>query len=54
MIVWIDAQMSPELAGWVAANFGVEARSVRELGLLHAKDREIFLACRESRKAAIR
>jgi predicted nuclease of predicted toxin-antitoxin system len=48
LIVWIDAQMSPELAGWIAANFGVEARSVRELGLLHAKDREIFLACREA------
>jgi predicted nuclease of predicted toxin-antitoxin system len=47
LIVWIDAQLSPALAPWLAANFEVEAYSARYLGLVKAKDREIFMAARE-------
>ncbi len=48
MIVWVDAQLSPALAPWLAEEFGVEAFSARYLGLVPAKDQEIFLAAREA------
>ena len=48
MIVWIDAQLSPYLAPWLALEFAVEAKPIRELGLRDAGDREIFLAAREA------
>jgi predicted nuclease of predicted toxin-antitoxin system len=48
LIVWIDAQLSPYLARWLASEFDVEAKPVRELGLRDARDREIFLAAREA------
>ena len=48
MIVWVDAQLSPALAPWLAEEFRVEAFSARYLGLVPAKDREIFLAAREA------
>lgn len=48
MIIWIDAQLSPVLAPWITANFGVESHAVRELGLHQAKDSPIFRAARDS------
>ncbi|MDP9349721.1 MAG: DUF5615 family PIN-like protein [Gemmatimonadota bacterium] len=48
MILWIDAQLSPALAPWIADEFGIEAYSVKHLGLRDAEDREIFRAARES------
>lgn len=48
MILWIDAQLSPALAPWIRANFGIETYAVRDLGLRDAKDPEIFLAAREA------
>lgn len=47
MIIWIDAQLSPTLARWISNSFGVQARSVRDLGLRNAKDQEIFHAARQ-------
>jgi predicted nuclease of predicted toxin-antitoxin system len=47
MKFWVDAQLPPALAGWLAENFGVEAVSVKELGLRDAKDQEIFDAARK-------
>ena len=44
MILWVDAQLSPELASWITGSFGVEASPVLDLGLLHAKDVDIYLA----------
>ena len=44
MILWIDAQLSPSLSPWIAERFGVEAYSVKFLGLRDASDREIFRA----------
>lgn len=46
MTFWIDARLSPHLAPWIEATFGVEVRSVKRLGLRDAKDREIFDAAR--------
>ncbi|MGA7613555.1 MAG: DUF5615 family PIN-like protein [Thermoanaerobaculia bacterium] len=46
MILWVDAQLSPELAPWITATFDVEALSIKRLGLRDASDREIFDAAR--------
>ena len=46
MIIWIDAQLSPHLAPWLKETFGIEARAVREMGLHHATDREIYARAR--------
>ena len=48
MIIWIDAQPSPELAPWIIRSFGVEALAVRDVGLHRAKDRAIHQAAREA------
>ena len=48
MILWIDAQISPALAPWITDEFGVEAYSVRYLGLRDAEDGAIFRAAREA------
>lgn len=48
MILWIDAQLSPHLAPWIATTFGVESRALRDLGLHSAKDPRIFHAAREA------
>jgi predicted nuclease of predicted toxin-antitoxin system len=44
MTFWLDAQLSPALAPWLAEQFGVEAHSVRQLGYRDAADRVIFEA----------
>ena len=46
MTFWIDAQLNPELAEWIGAQFKVIAKSIREMGLRDATDREIFDAAR--------
>lgn len=49
MIIWIDAQLSPSLALWINQNFiGIEAKSVRSVGLRDASDLDIF---KEAKKA---
>jgi predicted nuclease of predicted toxin-antitoxin system len=48
LIIWVDAQLSPALAPWLTQQFGVDAVSVRRLGLLEARDPEIFSAAREA------
>lgn len=42
MRFWIDAQLPPKLATWLATEFSVEAESLREVGLRDATDAEIF------------
>ena len=46
MLVWIDAQLSPALAPWLAQEFSVAAVPVRDLGLRDAEDSAIFAAAR--------
>jgi predicted nuclease of predicted toxin-antitoxin system len=42
VIFWVDAQLPPALAHWLAERFRVEARAVRDLGLREAEDPVIF------------
>ena len=42
MIIWIDAQLSPNIAPWLKECFNIEAKAVRELGLHSAADRKIY------------
>jgi len=46
MTIWLDAQLSPQIARWISEHFGVDAVAVRDLGLRDAADREIFEAAR--------
>jgi predicted nuclease of predicted toxin-antitoxin system len=53
LIIWSDAQLSPALASWITVNFSIECHAVRELGLLGAKDRQIFQAAREAEAVVV-
>jgi predicted nuclease of predicted toxin-antitoxin system len=44
MIFWLDAQLSPRLARWLNATFGVTASPLRDLGLRDAADHTIYQA----------
>lgn len=46
MTIWIDAQLSPAIAGWIRSSLGLPAVAVRDLGLRDATDHEIFMAAR--------
>ena len=48
MTLWLDAQLSPRLAQWMAETFGVECVHVRDLGLRHAEDAAVFHQAREA------
>ena len=47
MIFWVDAQLPPRLAVWLVERFGVNACSLRKLGLRDATDRAIYDAARQ-------
>lgn len=42
MIVWVDAQLPPQVAAWLSETFNVDAIAVRDLGLRDASDKTIF------------
>ncbi len=46
MTIWVDAQLSPQIASWISANFPVTAQPLRELGLRDSEDDAIFAAAR--------
>ena len=48
MKLWLDAQLSPELAEWITEHFGYETVAVRDLGLRDASDVEIFKAAKQA------
>ena len=49
MTLWIDAMLSPALARWITAEFeGVEAFSLKWLGLHEMKDPPLFQKAREA------
>jgi predicted nuclease of predicted toxin-antitoxin system len=48
MTIWLDAQLPPSLAAWIATTFGVECHAVRDLSLRDAKDSQIFQAARDA------
>jgi len=47
-MIWVDAHLSPALANWITAEFGEAAQAVRDVGLRHAKDKDIFAAARQA------
>jgi predicted nuclease of predicted toxin-antitoxin system len=47
-VIWLDAQLSPQLARWIAETFGNECVHVRDLGLRDAEDSEIFQKARDA------
>lgn len=47
-MIWVDAHLSPALAKWISAEFGEDAQTVRDVGLRHAKDKDIFAAARQA------
>ena len=47
MNIWIDAQLSPRLARWLAVTFQVDCVHVRDLGLREAEDPQIFERARQ-------
>ena len=48
MIIWVDAQLSPELATWIHRHFQVEATALRDVGLRDARDPMIFQKAKEA------
>ncbi|MDP1659398.1 MAG: DUF5615 family PIN-like protein [Methylotenera sp.] len=46
MKYWIDAQLPPSLAAWLAEQFSVNAVALRDIGLRDAEDDEIFKVAR--------
>jgi predicted nuclease of predicted toxin-antitoxin system len=48
MKIWIDAQLPPTLAIWLAQTFAIEAFSLRDLGMRDARDIVIFEAARQA------
>ena len=47
MKIWLDAQLSPDIAAWITKEFGTATIAIRELGLREATDRELFEAARQ-------
>lgn len=48
MTIWLDAQLPPQLAGWIKMEFAIEAVAIRDLGLRDASDKMIFTAARDA------
>jgi predicted nuclease of predicted toxin-antitoxin system len=48
MKLWLDAQLSPEMAVWITEHFGYDAVAVRNVGLRNASDIEIFKAAKQA------
>jgi predicted nuclease of predicted toxin-antitoxin system len=53
MTVWLDAHLSPRIAGWLTESFDITALPVRDLGLHRAEDDQIFFEARKSADVVI-
>ncbi|MBX7133717.1 MAG: DUF5615 family PIN-like protein [Fimbriimonadaceae bacterium] len=53
MLFIVDAQLPPQLAGWIDSEFGIKAVAVRDLGQRDASDLEIFVAAQEPGKVIV-
>lgn len=42
MNIWLDANISPQIANWINNNFNLKAMQIRELGLSKSSDLDIF------------
>ncbi len=48
MKIWVNAQLAPSIANWIAKTFAVEAVAVRDLALRDATNVAIFNAARDA------
>lgn len=48
MTIWIDAQLSPQIARWISKHFELSAVAIIDLGLRDAEDLDIFGAAKEA------
>ncbi len=48
MTIWVDAQLSPAIAGWITAEIGIEALALRDMGLRDAEDLDIYNSARHA------
>ena len=48
MKLWLDAQLSPQIAVWITEHLGYEAVAVRDMGLRDASDVAIFQAAKQA------
>ena len=46
MTIWLNAHLSPAIAVWITATFGITAIAVRDLGLRESEDTHIFDAAK--------
>jgi predicted nuclease of predicted toxin-antitoxin system len=46
MTLWLNAHLSPAIATWITATFGITAIAVRDLGLRESEDPDIFEAAK--------
>ena len=46
MTIWVDAQLSPAIAAWIASTFKITALALRDIGLRDAEDVVIFEAAK--------
>src|ERR1041385_6605389 len=53
MILWIDAQLSPQLGPWITQQFGIQAVAIRDVGLRDAEDIDIFNAARTAKAVVL-
>jgi predicted nuclease of predicted toxin-antitoxin system len=51
--VWVDAQLPPVLARWLAGEYGLDAAHVNEIGYVAADDAEIFASARGGGAAVV-
>jgi predicted nuclease of predicted toxin-antitoxin system len=43
MTIWLNAHLSPAIAVWISASFGITAIAVRDLGLRESEDTDISM-----------
>jgi predicted nuclease of predicted toxin-antitoxin system len=41
-MIWLDNHLSPQLATWIAGEFGEPSIQIRDAGLAQAEDKNIF------------
>jgi predicted nuclease of predicted toxin-antitoxin system len=46
MTVWLDAHISPRLAGWITSELDCTCEAFRSLGHASTADRDVYLAAR--------
>ena len=53
MKFWLNANLSPQLARWIGANFECECKTIKELGLRDVADSVLFAAARKAEAIVI-